>query len=75
MWAIIEWDSIDLSKHYVTNQYHPARYLLYPRAGKFSGWQKTVVYLFRTRKQHMFYNDIKQIQFIKKKIQHLGPIV
>ena len=27
------------SKHYVTNQYHPKHYHLYPKAGKYSGWQ------------------------------------
>ena len=30
---------IDESKHYVTNQYHPEHYGLYPKAGKYCGWQ------------------------------------
>ena len=29
----------DESKHYVTNQYHPEHYGLYPIDGKYSGWQ------------------------------------
>ena len=29
---------IDESKHYVTNQYHPEHYGLYPKAGKYCGW-------------------------------------
>ena len=31
--------TIDESKHYVTNQHHPEHYGLYPKAGKYSGWQ------------------------------------
>ena len=31
--------TIDESKHYITNQYHPEHYGLYPIAGKYSGWQ------------------------------------
>ena len=44
------WDGLDLAvqepgtaideyKHYVTNQSHPEHYGLYPKAGKYSGWQ------------------------------------
>ena len=32
-------DCIDESKHFVTNQYHPEHYGIYPMAGKYSGRQ------------------------------------
>ena len=62
----IVWNCIDESKHYVTNQYHPEHYGLYLIAGKYSGWQKTAVYLYRTWEQHMFYSDLKPNLFHKK---------
>ena len=57
---------IEESKHYVTIQNCPEHFGLYPKAGKnlYSGWQYTVVYLYWTRKQHMFYSHSKQIYFI-----------
>ena len=42
---------------------HTSHYSLYRKIG--SCWQKTVVYVYWTRKQHMFYSDLKQICFIR----------
>ena len=57
--------AIDEYKNYVKNHYHPEHYGLYPKAGKYFGWQKTVVYLHWIRTQYIFYSDLKQIYYIK----------
>ena len=58
--------STDESKHYVTNQYHPEHYGLYPLAGKYSGWQETIVYLYWTWKQQGFRQWAYAVYYVPK---------
>ena len=57
--------SIDLSKHYVTNQYHLAHSVFIRKQVTISGFQKTAVYLHWAGKQNIFYNSLKQLLILK----------